>query len=349
RIAAFESAFAEYIGAPFAVAVANGTAALHLCAMALDVKPGQKVLVPTNTFVASANCIRYCGGTVELVDIDPETLLLDMAQVQQKLEVAPRGTYVGIVAVDFAGHPVEMKALRSLADAHDCWILEDACHAPGGYFDAFGERHHCGDGSLADLAIFSFHPVKHITCGEGGMITTANPDLHQRLLKLRTHGITRDRTLLEEDHGGWYYEMQELGYNYRLSDIHCALGISQMPRAAANLARRREIAARYDQLLAELPVKRPQIVDGHGWHLYAIQTEDRKKVFDHLRAHQIYVQIHYIPVHYQPYYQKLGWKKGDFPMAEAYYDRCISLPIFPDLTDEMQDYVVEVLGEIVER
>lgn len=347
KVAAFESVFAEYIGAPYAVAVANGTAALHLCAMALDVQPGQKVLVPTNTFVASANCIRYCGGTVELVDIDPETLLLDMAQVQQKLEAAPRGTYVGIVAVDFAGHPVEMKALRALADTHGCWILEDACHAPGGYFDTFGERHYCGDGSLADLAIFSFHPVKHIACGEGGMITTANPDLHQRLLKLRTHGITRDRTLLEEDHGGWYYEMQELGYNYRLSDIHCALGISQMPRAAANLVRRREIAVRYDRLLTDLPVERPQIVEGHGWHLYVIQTENRKQVFDHLRAHQIYVQIHYIPVHYQPYYRQLGWQKGDFPAAEAYYDRCISLPIYPDLTDEMQDYVVEVLGNVL--
>lgn len=345
KIAQFEEAFADYIGCEYAVAVANGTAALHLCAMVLDVRQGQKVLVPTNTFVASANCIRYCGGTVELVDIDPETLLLDVDAVQQKLADAPKGTYSGIVAVDFAGRPVDMKALREVADQYDCWILEDACHAPGAYYDASGERLYTGAGSLADLAIFSFHPVKHIAAGEGGMITTANEQLYKRLQMLRTHGITRDRSLLEEDHGGWYYEMQELGFNYRLSDIHCALGLSQLPRAAANLARRRELAARYDRLLADLPVLRPQIVEGHAWHLYVIQTERRKELFNFLRERKIYPQIHYIPVHYQPSYRDLGWQKGDFPHAEAYYDRCLTLPLYQDLTDEMQDYVVKVLGE----
>ncbi|MEM6344604.1 MAG: UDP-4-amino-4,6-dideoxy-N-acetyl-beta-L-altrosamine transaminase [Bacteroidota bacterium] len=345
RIAQFEEAFAEYIGCKYAVAVANGTAALHLCAMGLNVRQGQTVLVPTNTFVASANCIRYCGGSVELMDVDPETLLLDMEIVRQRLEAAPKGTYAGIVAVDFAGHPVDMKALRALADQHDCWILEDACHAPGAYYDTSGERLYSGDGSQADLAIFSFHPVKHIAAGEGGMITTNDKALYERLKILRTHGITRDRNLLQEDHGGWYYEMQELGFNYRLSDIHCALGISQMPRAAANLQRRRQLAARYDELLAALPLKRPQIVEGHAWHLYVIQTERRKELFDFLRERKIYPQIHYIPVHYQPSYQALGWKKGDFPLAENYYDHCITLPLYPDMTNEMQDYVVEVLRE----
>ncbi|MEL7533844.1 MAG: UDP-4-amino-4,6-dideoxy-N-acetyl-beta-L-altrosamine transaminase [Bacteroidota bacterium] len=345
RIAQFEEAFADYIGCQYAVAVANGTAALHLCAIGLDVKPGQKVLVPTNTFAASANCIRYCGGEVDLVDMDPETLLLDVEIVRQRLEAAPKGSYVGIVAVDFAGHPVDMKALRALADKHDCWILEDACHAPGAFYDTSGERFYSGDGSQADLAIFSFHPVKHIAAGEGGMITTNDKALYERLKILRTHGITRDRDLLQEDHGGWYYEMQELGFNYRLSDIHCALGLSQLPRAAANLQRRRELAARYDLLLADLPVQRPQIVAGHAWHLYAIQTERRKELFNFLRARKIYPQIHYIPVHYQPYYRDLGWKKGDFPHTEAYYDRCLTLPLYPDMSDQMQDYVVEVLQE----
>lgn len=345
KIAQFEEAFAQYIGCDYAVAVANGTAALHLCAMALDVRPGQKVLVPTNTFVASANCIRYCGGTVELVDIEPESLLLDIEAVKQKLRAAPQSTYAGIVTVDFAGRPFDMKALRAVADQYDCWILEDACHAPGAYYDTSGERFYSGDGSQADLAIFSFHPVKHIAAGEGGMITTANKKLYERIKILRTHGITRDRNLLQEDHGGWYYEMQELGFNYRLSDIHCALGLSQLPRAATNLARRRELAARYDRLLVKLPVLRPQIVEGHAWHLYVIQTERRKELFNFLRERKIYPQIHYIPVHYQPNYQAFGWQKGDFPHAEAYYDRCLTLPLYPDMTDEMQDYVVGVLEE----
>lgn len=346
RIAEFEAAFAAYIGAPYAVAVANGTAALHLSALALDVQPGQKVITTPHTFVASANCVRYCGGEVDLVDIDPDTLLIDLKQVEQKLESAPKGTYVGIIPVDFAGRAVDLAALRQLADAHRCWILEDACHAPGGYFvNPQGENLACGNGTFADLSIFSFHPVKHIACGEGGMITTSNRDLYERLCILRTHGITRDRNRLTEDHGGWYYEMQELGYNYRLSDIHCALGLSQLPRAAANLARRRELAARYDRLLADLPVLRPQLVEGHAWHLYVIQSAQRKALFDYLRTRHIYCQIHYIPVHYQPSYQALGWKKGDFPLTEAYYDGCLTLPLYPDLTDEMQDFVVACIRE----
>jgi UDP-4-amino-4,6-dideoxy-N-acetyl-beta-L-altrosamine transaminase len=347
RIAAFEEAFAAYIGAPYAVAVANGTAALHLSALALGVQPGQKVIGTANTFVASLNCVRYCGGTVDLVDIDPETLLIDLEQVKEKLEKAPAGTYSGIIPVDFAGRAVELEGLRQLADKHACWILEDACHAPGGYFvDSKGTRQCCGNGAFADLAIFSFHPVKHIACGEGGMITTTNRALYEKLLLLRNHGITRNRDLLQEDHGGWYYEMQELGYNYRLSDIHCALGLSQMPRAAANLSRRRELAKRYDELLTEeLPLIKPRLVEGHAWHLYTIQAERRKELFDFLRSRQIYCQIHYIPVHYQPSYQELGWKKGDFPEMEAYYDRCLTLPLFPDLTNAQQEFVVDCIRE----
>lgn len=349
RIAEFEQAFAQYVKAPYAVAVANGTAALHLCALALEVAPGQKVLTTPNTFVASANCVRYCGGEIDLVDIDPDSLLIDLDLVEAKLKESPPNTYAGIVVVDFAGRSVDLPRIRKIADRHGCWVLEDACHAPGGYFqDANGAQHLCGNGAWADLSIFSFHPVKHIACGEGGMITTANEALYERICRLRTHGITRDRARLHEDHGGWYYEMQELGYNYRLSDIHCALGISQLPRAAANLERRRTLAKRYDALLQDLPIQRPALTPGHAWHLYVIQAPRRKALFDFLRTHKIYCQIHYIPVHYQPSYQALGWEKGHFPQTEAYYDACLTLPLYPDLTDEQQDFVIDKIKAFYE-
>ncbi|MEO0468294.1 MAG: UDP-4-amino-4,6-dideoxy-N-acetyl-beta-L-altrosamine transaminase [Bacteroidota bacterium] len=340
RIAAFEQAFADYIGVAHAVAVANGTAALHLCAMGMNIQPGQKVITTPNTFAASANCVRYCGGEIDLVDIDPKTWLMDVDQLEAKLAA---GNYSGIIPVDFAGHPVQMNRVRELADAYNCWIIEDACHAPGGYFLENGQKQYCGNGQFADLSIFSFHPVKHIACGEGGMITTRDAALADRLRMLRTHGITRDRGKLREDHGGWYYEMQELGYNYRLSDIHAALGISQLSRADANLARRRTLAQRYNAAFAGTKVGRPLMAEGHAWHLYVVQVPQRKALFDHLRSLKIYCQIHYIPLHYQPYYQQMGWQKGAFPHCEHYYDHCLSLPLFPDLSDADQDFVIQTI------
>lgn len=345
RIAAFEAAFAAYIGAPYAVAVSSGTAALHLCALALEVSPGQRWLVPTLTFVASANCIRYAGGEVELIDIDPQTLLLDLDQVEAKLAAAPPGTYHGIVAVDFAGYPVPMDRVRRLADRYGLRIIEDSCHAPGGWFpDETGHIHRCGDGSLADLAIFSFHPVKHVAAGEGGMITTADESLYRRLLKLRNHGITRDRAELQADHGGWYYEMQELGFNYRLSDIHAALGHSQLQRAEANLARRRALASRYDEALAAAQLTLAPSHPGHASHLYVIQAERRKELYDYLRSQQIFTQVHYIPVHYQPAYRMDKATPPSLPRAEQYYARGLSLPLYPGLTDNEQTYVIERLA-----
>lgn len=214
KVLEFEEKFADYIGSKYAVAVANGTAALHLSALSLRVNTTSKVITSPITFAATANCIRYCGGNVDFCDIDPETLLLDINLVRQKLEKSPKGMYQGIIPVDFAGHPVNMEAFRELANEFDLWLLEDACHAPGGSFtDGKGIVQKCGNGKYADLAIFSFHPVKHITCGEGGMITTNRKDLYERILKLRTHGITKAPKKMEENHGGWYYEMQELGYN----------------------------------------------------------------------------------------------------------------------------------------
>ncbi len=353
RVAEFEEKFAAYVGAKFAVAVSNGTAALHLCALALQVQPGQRVITTPITFAASANCVRYCGGEVYFADIDPATGLLDLQKVRQLLEAHPKGFFTGLIPVDFAGLAVNMEEARALADEYDLWIIEDACHAPGGFFiDSQGIERRCGSGQLAELAIFSFHPVKHIATGEGGMITTNDEQLYRHLRRLRTHGIEREASgLLRQDEGGWYMEMQELGYNYRISDILCALGISQLARADAGLARRRELARAYDAAFAATPgveVLAPG-QPGHAYHLYVIQVADRRGLYEFLRGKNILAQVHYVPVHRMPYYEKLGWKAGDFPAAEAYYARCLSLPLYPTLTDDEQAYVIDCVQEFLAR
>ena len=358
KVLEFEQAFAEYVGAKYAVACSNGTAALHLCTMALGVNEESRVITTPITFVASANCVRYCGGTVEFADIDPETALLDINKVRQLLESKPKGYYSGIIPVDFAGNPVNLEEYRQLADEHGLWIIEDACHAPGGYFiDSKGEKQLCGNGNYADLAIFSFHPVKHIATGEGGMVTTNDERLYQELLKLRTHGITRDPELMHENHGGWYMEMQELGYNYRIPDMLCALGISQLQRAEAGLARRKGIAKVYDKAFenhAGITVlgTSPEALSasgetGHAYHLYVIQVADRIGLYDYLRQHNIFAQVHYIPAHLMPYYRGLGYKKGDYPQAEGYYAGCLSLPMYPTLSQEEQEFVIGKVKEFV--
>lgn len=344
-ISTFEKEFAAYCGAKYAVAVANGTAALHLCTLALEVNENSKVITTPITFSASANCVRYCDGQVYFADIDPLTATIDIEKVEAMLRAAPKGTYQGIIPVDFAGYAVNLEKLRALADEYGCWIIEDACHAPGGFFtDSKGQRQTCGNGTFADLAIFSFHPVKHIACGEGGAVTTNNKELYEKLLMLRTHGITKDPEKMHQNDGGWYMEMQLLGYNYRLTDFQAALGSSQLKRADESLARRREIASRYDAAFsgntAVKPLTPPED-NGHAYHLYVIQVEDRKGLYDYLRTKNIFAQIHYIPVHTMPYYQGLGFKKGDFPIAEDYYRQCISIPMYPTLTDEEQDYVIQ--------
>ncbi|MFD2247654.1 UDP-4-amino-4,6-dideoxy-N-acetyl-beta-L-altrosamine transaminase [Pontibacter ruber] len=360
KVAEFEQAFAHYVGAKYAVAVANGTAALHLCAMALGVNEESRVITTPITFVASANCVRYCGGTVEFADIDPATALIDIEKVRQLLESKPKGYFTGIIPVDFAGNPVNLEELRKLADEHGLWIIEDACHAPGGYFiDSQGEKQLCGNGKYADLAIFSFHPVKHIATGEGGMVTTNDEELYKKLLLYRTHGITRDPELLEENHGGWYMEMQELGYNYRIPDMLCALGLSQLQRADAGLTRRREIAQVYDTAFAgfegveTLRTSAEALAEqghtGHAYHLYVIRVEDRKGLYDYLRQHNIFAQVHYIPAHTMPYYRSLGFKKGDYPEAEHYYSQCMSLPMYPTLTEEEQQFVIVKIKEFVRK
>jgi len=352
KVAEFEEKFAAYIGANYAVAVANGTAALHLCAMALQVTAGSKVITSPITFAASANCVRYCGGEVVFADIESDTLLLDIDKVSALLEASPIGTYQGIIPVDFAGYPVNLEAFRQLADTYGLWLIEDSCHAPGGYFfDSQGQAQYCGNGSFAELAIFSFHPVKHIACGEGGMITTNDKKLYERLKVLRTHGITRDPAQMEENHGGWYYEMVELGYNYRMPDILCAMGISQLDRVHEGMARRQSIAKKYDlAFLKDTRIQRyaPSEAVFHAYHLYVIGVKNRKFLYDALKSEGVYAQIHYIPVHTFPYYRQLGYKKGDFPNAESYYETCISLPMYPTLTEEEQDFVIEKVLQFAE-
>jgi UDP-4-amino-4,6-dideoxy-N-acetyl-beta-L-altrosamine transaminase len=343
KIKEFEEAFANYVGAKYAVAVSNGTAALHLNCMALGVKPGDKVITTPITFSASANCIRYCGGDVIFADIDPITYLLDINSVKKILESSPIGTYKGIIPVDFSGRACNLEEYRELADKYGLWIIEDACHSPGGYFiDSKNIEQKCGNGNFADLAIFSFHPVKHIATGEGGMITTNNFSLYNKLKNLRSHGIQQDYSKRIFDDSAWYYEMQELGFNYRLTDIQSALGLSQLSRAEDNLVKRKKIAFKYYQSFKDLDfiIKQSSVVEGHAYHLYIIEIPNRKELHTYLHSLNILAQIHYIPVHLMPYYRDLGSNVGDFPLAESYYERCISLPVYPTLEEEEQDYVI---------
>jgi len=347
KVIEFEEKFAQYVGAKYAVAVSNGTAALHLSALALNVNETSNVITTPITFAASANCVRYCGGNVWFADIDPSTALIDIQKVEKLIESKPEGFFSGIIPVDFAGLPVNLEELRKVADKYGLWILEDACHAPGGYFmDSQGKKQNCGNGNFAELAIFSFHPVKHIACGEGGMITTNRKDLYKKLLRLRTHGITKEPDLMQENHGDWYYEMQELGYNYRLPDILASLGVSQLSRANEGIEKRRKIAKRYDEAFANLknvtPLQLPKNVK-HAYHLYIIQIENRLKLYNHLRENGIYVQIHYIPVHTLPYYKSLGNQSENLTNAESYYEKCISLPMYPTLSEAEQYHIFNLI------
>ncbi|MGC1633410.1 MAG: UDP-4-amino-4,6-dideoxy-N-acetyl-beta-L-altrosamine transaminase [Gelidibacter sp.] len=360
KILEFEKAFANYVGSKYAVAVSNGTAALHLCTLALDVKEGDKVITTPITFAASANCVRYCGGEVIFADIDPQTYLIDYDAVKLLLEASPEGTYKGIIPVDFAGRSVDLEKFNSLAKKHNLWIIEDACHAPGGFFkDSHGAEQNCGNASFADLAIFSFHPVKHIATGEGGMITTNDKALYDKLMGLRTHGITKDENLYQNtpdfasgqedqnDYPGWYMEMQALGFNYRITDFQSALGLSQLKRADSGLERRRQIAKTYAKAFENNNniIGQSGIVEGHAYHLYIIEVNDRVGLYNFLRSHHIYAQIHYIPCHLMPYYRQFGWNEGDMPNAETYYKHCISLPMYPTLTNEEQAFVIEKILE----
>jgi len=349
----FERAFSDYVRAPYTVAVCNATAALHIAAMALGVKPGDNVICTPMTFASSANCIRFCGGNVKFVDINPDTYLLDLDKLKETLAASPKGTYKGMVLVDFAGYPFNMEEYRKVADEYGMWILEDGCHAPGAWFtDSTGERSYVGNCHYSDITVFSFHPVKHITTGEGGIATTCNKFLYDKMSLYRTHGITHDPAMMEKCDGGWYYEMQELGYNYRITDFQAALGTSQLKRARKNVEIRRELVHKYNEAFKDVKgIKTPfeAVNVYHAYHLYIIQVEDRKGLYDFLRANKVYAQVLYYPLHLMPYYKQFGNKEGDLPVVEEYYKHCIALPMFPTLTDEEQDWVIEKVKEFIAK
>jgi len=340
KVSEFEEKFAEYVGSKYAVAVNNATSGLHISVLALNLKKEDKVITTPITFAASANCIRYAGAEVWFADIDPNTYLLSLESVRELVESKPKGFFKGIIPVDFAGLPVSLEGFRELANKHDLWVIEDACHAPGGYFtDSKGVKQRCGNGNYADIGVFSFHPVKHIACGEGGMVTTNSETLYKKLSLLRSHGITKEN--MRENHGGWFYEMQELGFNYRLTDIQSALGISQLAKNDAGVIRRNEISKAYKKAFQNKAKFQNLPKDSYNaHHLFVIEVDDRKELYDYLREHNIFAQIHYIPVHKLPYYKEIGYGSLDLSNSENYYSKCISLPMYPALKEEEQKIVI---------
>ena len=354
KVPEFEQVVRQYCGANHAVAVNSATSALHVACVALDVGPGDLVWTSPNTFVASANCARYCGAEVDFVDIDPDTWNLSPARLAEKLEQAKQNNRLPkvVIPVHLCGQSCDMAAIHELSQQYGIHIIEDASHAIGGRYrdEPVG---HC---RYSDITVFSFHPVKIITTAEGGLALTNDDQLASRMIRLRTHGITRNPDeMVGEPTGPWYYEQIELGYNYRMTDLQAALGTSQMKRLDEFVARRNEIAGRYDKLLADLPVRCPTLIEDaySAWHLYPVRLHKDKiqrthrEVFEGLREAGIGVNLHYMPVHLQPDYRKLGFAPGQFPESEAYGQNAISLPMFPGLTEADQERVVEVLAGLV--
>ena len=345
KVAEFEEVFAGYVGAKYAIAVSNGTAALHAAMHAIDIGPGDEVIVPPMTFAATANCVVYQGGKPVFVDVDSGTLLIDPDRIEEKITPDTKA----IIAVDYAGQPCNYERLKAIATKHKLALVADGCHALGAAYK--GHR----VGSLADMTVFSFHPVKHITTGEGGMITTDNPILAERMRVFRNHGITTDHRQREEQ-CSWCYEMVDLGYNYRITDFQCALGVSQLNKLPKWLARRQEIARIYDAAFAAFPYVKPLSVSKdvlHAYHLYVVRIMDtepsknRKAVFKRLREKGIGANVHYLPVHLHPFYKKrFHTDAGLCPVAEQAYDHILSLPMFPKLKSYEQEYVIKTIKDI---
>ncbi len=342
KVVEFEKRVADYVGAKYAVAVSNGTAALHIACLAAGIGKGDEVITSPITFAASSNCVLYCGGTPMFADIDAKTYNIRPEEIEARITDRTKA----IIPVHYTGQPCDMDVITEIARRHNLIVIEDAAHALGA---SYKNRM---IGSISDMTCFSFHPVKPITTGEGGMVVTNDEKLYKRLLLFRSHGITREEDAMTDNQGAWYYQQLELGYNYRITDISCALGCSQMNKLDSFIERRRAIADRYDAAFAEVEaIVTPYQMPGcnSGWHLYMIQVEDRKNVFDQMRSAGIGVNVHYIPVYQHPYYQQNGYHKCCCANAEQFYSRAISLPIFPELTEEQQQYVIDKVVEFVTK
>lgn len=344
KIEEFEKSVAAYTGAKYAVAFSNGTAALHGACFAAGISAGDEVITTPITFAASSNCVLYCGGTPVFADIDPKTYNIDPEQIRRKITPKTKA----IIPVDFTGQPVEMDEINEMAREHSLIVIEDAAHSLGASYQ--GKK----VGTLADMTMFSFHPVKHITTGEGGLIVTDNEEFAAKLRLFRSHGITNQS--IPEEEGPWYYEMRELGYNYRMTDLHAALGTSQLGKIDQFVKRRREIVSQYNEAFSKLeavtiPFQHPDSLS--SWHLYSLSNEldqlsaNRKDIFEALRAENIGVHVHYIPVYFHPYYQRLGYEKGLCPVAENWYEKALTIPLFPKMTDEDVESVIEAVTKVV--
>lgn len=344
KIAEFEQTVADYVGAKYAVAISNGTSALHAACFAAGIGPGDEVITTPLTFAASANCVLYCGGTPVFADVDPKTYNIDPEDIRRKITDRTKA----IIAVHLAGQPCDMDAIHSIAREHGLIVIEDGAHALGSVYK--GKK----VGSMSDMTTFSFHPVKPITTGEGGMIVTDNEDFYKKMVLFRSHGITRDDFMMTRNDGPWFYQQFDLGYNYRITDIQCALGCSQMKKLDRFLARRKEIVARYNEAFADCDniITPYQLSDTEsGWHLYIVQVKncDRRQVFEAMREKGIGVNVHYIPVYMHPYYQEHGYENVHCANAEEIYSHIISLPLYPGLTSEQQDYVIDTLKSLCEE
>ena len=344
KIAEFEQTVADYVGAKYAVAISNGTSALHAACFAAGIGPGDEVITTPLTFAASANCVLYCGGTPVFADVDPKTYNIDPEDIRRKITDKTKA----IIAVHLAGQPCDMDAIHSIAREHGLIVIEDGAHALGSVYK--GKK----VGSMSDMTTFSFHPVKPITTGEGGMIVTDNEDFYKKMILFRSHGITRDDSMMTRNDGPWFYQQFDLGYNYRITDIQCALGCSQMKKLDRFLARRKEIVAHYNEAFADCDniITPYQLSDTEsGWHLYIVQVKncDRRQVFEKMREKGIGVNVHYIPVYMHPYYQEHGYENVHCANAEEIYSHIISLPLYPGLTSEQQDYVIDTLKSLCEE
>ena len=344
KIAEFEQTVADYVGAKYAVAISNGTSALHAACFAAGIGPGDEVITTPLTFAASANCVLYCGGTPVFADVDPKTYNIDPEDIRRKITDRTKA----IIAVHLAGQPCDMDAIHSIAREHGLIVIEDGAHALGSVYK--GKK----VGSMSDMTTFSFHPVKPITTGEGGMIVTDNEDFYKKMVLFRSHGITRDDSMMTRNDGPWFYQQFDLGYNYRITDIQCALGCSQMKKLDRFLARRKEIVARYNEAFADCDniITPYQLSDTEsGWHLYIVQVKncDRRQVFENMCEKGIGVNVHYIPVYMHPYYQEHGYENVHCVNAEEIYSHIISLPLYPGLTSEQQDYVIDTLKSLCEE